>query len=203
MKSGTTVERPAGGRARIRQSRLGTLVVLGVTTVLVMAGAYLVERPKSADGVTAVELTGDKSGPPPEVGRPVQDFTATTIDGKQVSLSGYRGQAVWLTFGATWCADCRAEAPDIQGAYEKAKANGVVVLSVYLNEDTGKVRDYSERLGLNYVHVSDPDTTISSAYRVIGIPAHFFIDRSGVLRSTKVGVLDREAMDSALADISK
>lgn len=203
MQSGTTVEQRAGWRRRIRQSRLGTLAVLGATTLLVMAGAYLVERSKPNDDVTAVELTGARSGQAPQVGKPAQDFSATTIDGRQVSLSGYRGQAVWLTFGSTWCSDCRAEAPDIQGAYEKAKANGVVVLAVYISEDAGTVRDYTNRVGLNYIHVSDRDTQISSAYRILGIPAHYFIDRSGILRRIKMGVLDRETMDSALAEISK
>jgi peroxiredoxin len=204
MKSGTIPDRPAGWRARIRESRLGTLAVLGVTAVLVMVGAYLVDRPDSATGgITAVELTGAKSGPPPVVGQPAQDFTATTVDGQQVSLSGYRGRPVWLTFGATWCAPCRAEAPDIQAAYEQAKPDGVVVIAVYLSEDAAEVRDYTGRIGLGYVHVADPDTRIASAYRVLGIPAHYFIDRSGVLRSIKIGVLTRARVDSALAEISR
>jgi peroxiredoxin len=128
---------------------------------------------------------------------------AATIDGRQVSLSQYRGQAVWLTFGATWCAPCRAEAPDIQAAYEKAKADGVVVIAVYLSEDAAEVRDYTGRLGLNYVHVPDPDTRVASAYRVLGIPTHYFIDRSGILHSIKVGVLTHARMDAALAEISR
>jgi CSLREA domain-containing protein len=40
----------------------------------------------------------------------------TTVDGTKVSLSSYRGHPVWLTFGATWCAACKAEAPDIEAA---------------------------------------------------------------------------------------
>lgn len=204
MKSVATLDRPAGWRARIRESRLATLAVLGVTAVVVMAGAYLVDRPKSAAaGLTAVELTEAKSGPPPAVGQPAQDFTATTVDGQQVSLSGFQGHPVWLTFGATWCAPCRAEAPDIQTAYEQAKAGGVVVVGVYISEDPAAVRDFAGRLGLSYVHVADPDTRIASAYRVLGIPTHFFIDRSGVVRSIKMGVLTRARMDSALAEISR
>lgn len=204
MESVTTLDRPPGWRARIRESRLGTLTVLAVTTALVMAGAYLINRPDSATaGVTAVELTGAASGPAPKVGRPAQGFTATTIDGQQISLSDYQGKAVWLTFGATWCAPCRTEAPDIQAAYEKAKADGVVVIAVYLSEGTGDVRAYADRLGLTYTHVLDSDTRIASAYRVLGIPAHYFIDRSGVLRSMRMGVLTPSRMDAALAEISR
>lgn len=203
MKSATALTQPGGWRARIRDSRFGTLIVLGLTTLLVMAGAYLVNRPHSAAaGVTGVTLTGAVTGAPPTVGKPAPDFSATTVDGKQTSLAAYRGHPVWLTFGASWCAACRAEAPDIQAAYEQAKAGGLVVLAVYISEDTAAVRGYADRVGLTYPKVADPDTRIASAYRVLGIPVHFFIDRSGVLRVVKTGTLSRPRMDAAVATIS-
>lgn len=191
-------------RQRLRDSRLGTLLVLGVTAALVTGAAYLIGRPAAADaGVSAVTLSGPRTGAPPKVGSPAQDFTATTVDGKQVSLSSYKGQAVWLTFAATWCAPCQAEAPDILAAYEKNKARGVVVLMVFISEDSATVRDYGDRVGLTFPKVADPDTRIASAYRVNGIPVHFFIDRSGVLRSVKTGSLTPERMDAQLAEISR
>jgi cytochrome c biogenesis protein CcmG/thiol:disulfide interchange protein DsbE len=193
-----------GWRERIRESRLGTLLVLAVTAAIVMAGVYLVDRPAAAEaGVTPVALSGPGSGAPPKIGSPAQDFTGTTTDGKQVSLSSYKGKVVWLTFGASWCAACVAEAPDVEAAYQKAKAGGAVVLAVNLSEDSATVRDYAGRTGLTFPMIADPDTRIASAYRVNGIPAHFFIDKSGVLRSLKTGGLSAEQMDTALTDISR
>ena len=198
------VDQPRGLQERIRESRLGTVLVLAVTAALVMAGAYLVDRPAAAEaGVQAVQLTGSGDGPAPRIGSPAQDFTATTVDGKTVSLSSYKGQAVWLTFGATWCAACQAEAPDIEAAYQKTKAGGAVVLMVFISEDSATVRDYSDRVGLTFPMIADPDTRIASAYRVNGIPAHYFIDRSGVLRRMETGGLSPERMDAAIAEISR
>jgi cytochrome c biogenesis protein CcmG/thiol:disulfide interchange protein DsbE len=191
-------------RARIAGSRWGTLAVLGVTAVVVMGAAYLVDRPSaSAAGVRPVTLTGPSRGAPPKIGALAQDFTATTTDGQAVSLSDYRGHPVWLTFGATWCAACQAEAPDIQSAYDAWKARGVVVLSIWISENATPVRDYGDRAGLTYPKVADPDTRISSAYRVLGIPAHYFIDRTGVLRSIKTGSLSPEQMNRAIKAISR
>ncbi len=193
-----------GWAQRIRESRMGTLLVLALTAALVMVGAYLVDRPKAAEtGIQAVSLTGPGGGAAPKIGTPAQDFTATTVDGKDVSLSSYKGQAVWLTFGASWCAACVSEAPDIQAAYEKHKAEGVVILSISISEDSETVRDYVGRVGLTYPQIADPDTRIASAYRVNGIPAHYFIDRAGVLREMKTGALSSEQMDTSLAAISK
>jgi cytochrome c biogenesis protein CcmG, thiol:disulfide interchange protein DsbE len=197
---------PKGWQQRIRESRLGTVLVLAVTAAIVMVGAYLVQRPAAnattgvAGGTTATNVVaGD--GPAPKIGSPAQDFSATTVDGKQVSLSSYKGQAVWLTFGASWCAACVAEAPDIEAAYQKFKAKGVVVLAISISEDSATVKDYANRVGLTFPMIADPDTTIASLYRVYGIPAHFFIDKAGVLHSTKTGGLSTGQMDAALTEV--
>lgn len=188
-------------RTRLRESRLGTVVVLGVTAALVLGGAYLVSDGTDAaeDGVSRVELLG-QTGPPPEVGAPAHDFRAVTTDGRQVALSDYEGRPVWLVFNATWCSSCRAEAPDIQQAH--LDHDDVTVLSVYISESDRTVEGYAERAGLTFDHIADPQTTIASAYRVLGIPAHFFIDAEGVVRSSAVGSLSRAQMDRALAEVS-
>ena len=203
MSEVTTASRPKGWQQRIRESRLGTLLVLAVTAAVVMVGAYMVDRPAAAEpGITAVALSGAGGGAAPKIGTPAQDFTATTVDGKEVSLSGYKGHPVWLTFGASWCAACKAEAPDIEATYEKFKAQGVVVLSISISEDSATVRDYGQRIGLTFPEIADPDTRIASAYRVNGIPAHFFIDASGILREVKAGGLSLEQMDAAIKAVS-
>lgn len=135
----------------------------------------------------------------PQVGQVAPDFAASALDGSEVRLAAYRGHPVWLTFGATWCAQCRAEAPDIQAAYEQARPAGAVVVSVYLEEDADAVRAYTERVGMTFVHVPDPKAAVSSLYRVQGVPFHVFIGPDGVIDSVQFGVLSREQMDSALA----
>lgn len=204
MSTVTKTDQPKDTRQRIRESRFGTLVVLGLTGALVMGLAYLINRPSaSASGIQAVTLSGPSKGAAPKLGTPAQDFTATDVEGQQVSLSDYQGKAVWLTFGATWCAACQAEAPDIQAAYEKHKAAGVVVLAIFISEDAATVKDYADRVGLTFPKIGDADTAIASAYRVNGIPVHFFIDRSGVLRSVVTGSMTPERMDAAIAAVSR
>jgi len=192
-----------GWQQRIRESRLGSLLVLALTAAIVMGGAYLVERPAAAaPGVSAVAVKGSGVAAP-SIGAPAPDFTATTVDGKQVSLSSYRGRPVWLTFGASWCSACQAEAPDIEATYQKVKATGVVILAISISEDSATVRAYKSRAGLAYPMIADPDSQISSAYRVSSIPAHFFIDASGVVRSIKAGGLSPDQMDAAITELGR
>jgi Peroxiredoxin len=205
-------------RQRMR-SRFITLLVLGVTAAIVMGGAYLIYRPTAAQpAVTPVAVSGPSSGASPKIGSPAPDFTATTLDGKAVSLSSYLGHPVWLSFGASSCVPCKSEAPDLEAAYKKFKDKGVIVLAIFIREDSAMVRDYSDRVGLTFSKVMDPDSRVASAYGVpdwtsddaqghhgfvTGFPAHFFIDRSGVLRSRQTGGLTPEQMGAALTEISR
>ncbi len=187
---------------RLRSSRLGTMLVLGVTAALVMGGAYLVNRPKAA-GASSVSVQQQDDSPAPQVGAAAQDFTATTVTGEKVSLSSLKGHPVWLTFGASWCTACQAEAPDIEAAYKKYQAQGVRVLQVNISEDAAAAKDYGDRIGVTYDIVADPSSTIADEYRVSAIPAHFFIDSTGTVRAMKAGGLAPDEMAQELATITR
>jgi cytochrome c biogenesis protein CcmG/thiol:disulfide interchange protein DsbE len=200
MDASTIVEPVAApGRGR---SRLVSLAVIAVTAALVIGAAILTNQPATASGVTSVNLPGNAKGPAPIVGKAAPAFSAVNVDGTTVSLADFAGKAVWLSFGASWCQPCRAENPDIEAAYERFKDRGVVVIQVYMSEDTAAVKDYTSRVGISYVRIPDPQYAISDEYRILGIPSHFFIDRTGVLRKLTVGTLTPETMDSILAEIA-
>ncbi len=193
-------------RARIRSSRLGTLGVLLVTAVLVIGGMWLVNRSKAASAstpgaATAVTIPGRSTVPAPAVGKAAQDFTATGIDGKTVSLGGLKGHPVWLTFGASWCASCQAEVPDIEATYKKFASRGVVVLAVNITEDTTAVKAYAQRVGLTYPMVADPNSVIADEYRVNAIPSHFFIDSNGTIQKIHEGSMSPDDMSATLTEL--
>ena len=193
MPSGLTGARP---------SRVRTLLVMGVTAVVILAVSYLANRPAAGGGgFTSVVLSGRPSGPPPETGKPAPDFSATTIKGQKVTLTDMRGHPFWLTFGATWCQECRVENPDIQAAWEKYRGQGLKLLSIWIQDDRSTIIDYSKRIGLTYPKVDDADSRMESAYRIVGIPSHFFIDGKGILREIRISGLEPEAMDENLAEI--
>lgn len=194
-----TVTANGGPTARARQSRSATLAIMGVTAAIIAAVAFMANQPTAgADGFTSVTLSGGARGEPPTVGKAAPDFLATTVDGKTVRLSDFKGKPVWLTFGASWCQPCRVENPDIEAMSEAFTDSDVVVLAIFISEDASAVRDYADRVGLTYRKVADPDTRIASQYQIMGIPSHYFIDSFGVLRLMRIGSLDLPAMEAAL-----
>ena len=184
--------------AATNTGRAGTWAVLAVVVALVMGGAWFLTGQTSGAAPTPEQATG---GAAPVVGRAAPNFTATTLDGREISIAGLAGRPVWLTFGATWCAPCRAEAPDLQAAYAAHSGTGLVVVSVYTAQEAAAVQEYAGLLGLTYAHVPDPQSRAGASYGVNGIPVHFFIGADGVLNQRLEGALSRAQMDAALASI--
>ena len=112
-----------------------------------------------------------------------------------------RGRPVWVTFGATWCAPCRVEAPDIQAAHA-AGQQGVQVVAVYLGEDAAAVNRFAQDLGLTYAHVPDPDRALAAAWGVNGIPVHWFIDSAGTVSATRVGIVGPDQIEGVLSSLA-
>lgn len=191
----------AGWRARVRGSRVGNLVVLGITALAVLIGAWLVmggsdDGEDAAVAVSKVDV--QSAGAAPVVGEPAPGFTATTLDGAQISLDQLRGRPVWLVFMATWCTACRAEIPDVQAFHQQA-GDDVEIIAVYVGESDSVVQPYVERLGLSFTQLPDPQTSLASAYGVLGVPAHYFVGPDGLLRETRVGMLSPDQIDEAVA----
>ena len=187
-------ERPAGSRWR-------TLLVIAVITAVVVGGGWWMTRPVmdggSGTGIAAVRIEGASVAP--RVGTTAPDFTATTTDGRTLTLSELRGQPVWLQFGATWCGPCRVEAPDVQAAHQRT---GIRIVAVYLGEDAPAIDPFTRSLGLTYTHIPDPERRLAAAWGVNGIPVHWFIDSSGTIRATQVGILGPDRIAELLAPLS-
>jgi thiol-disulfide isomerase/thioredoxin len=57
-------------------------------------------------------------------GTEAPDFKLKTIDGKTFRLSSLRGQYVVLDFWASWCPDCRKDAPNLVRMHQQFKDKG-------------------------------------------------------------------------------
>ena len=179
-------------RGGLRQSRWANLAILALVAVAVMAIAYLTNRPD----VSAVDVETTASAP--VAGDVPPAFTAVDANGNEVSLADFEGEPVWLLFAATWCTSCRAEAPDVQAAYE---ATGIPVVSVYLGENAEQITSYAEAAGLTFTHIPDPNNQLAAAYGVMGIPAHVFIGADGVVAETAVGSLSPQRIEEILTSL--
>lgn len=115
-------------------------------------------------------------------GQLAPDFHATTLDGKDLTLSDLRGKVVLIDFWATWCGPCVAELPNVKKAWEKYGEKGFVVVSISFDKRADTARAFAEKQGMKWpqVWVDNADKSdLAKLYNVSGIPATFLIGRDG------------------------
>ena len=143
---------------------------------------------------------------PLEVDHPAPDFFLRTLNGRSVRLSDYRGKTVVLNFWASWCPPCRREMPDFQTLWEERGPSGpddLVILAVnLLPEDTiAAAEGFVDEFGLTFPILLDTSRgEVSRRYGVQALPATFFIDRDGIVRTTALGSVFGHLLEVGVAD---
>jgi len=135
----------------------------------------------------------------PVIGAKVADFELLDVDGARHKLSDYAGQAILLNFWATWCPHCRSEMPTFQEVYAARAGEGVVIIAISVGEMADTVAQFAQEGGLTFPVLLDPTGEVGSLYQVSGIPASFFVDRTGAIRGQHVGAItDAAALDQVV-----
>ena len=130
-------------------------------------------------------------------------FTLKTPEGKEVALSDFRGKYVVLDFWASWCPDCRKDAPEVKALWEKY-GDKVAFVGVSFDTEKDKWTEYINENGLGWCHVSPlakwKETQVSQDYKVNWIPSMYLVDPEGKIVFGTV-MLDKLANElEAVAD---
>lgn len=165
-----------------------------IVAVAIVGSAWIYFTRVPVDAASAARIAPRENFRAPE-------FSLPALDGRQVSLSDLRGQAVLVNFWATWCPPCRAEMPEIQAAYQNHRGQNLTVLAINQAEDDQPVSQFAQQLHLTFPILLDRDGTIARQYQVQGLPASFFVDRDGVIRAASLGQMNRAYIEAELAKL--
>lgn len=106
-------------------------------------------------------------------------FVLPDANGRQVSLSEYRGKPLILHFWATWCPYCKRLQPGLAAVARQYADRGLVLLGVSFSEDEGaEPQAVLRQRGLHFKTLVDGDA-VAQLYGVRGTPTTFFINRAG------------------------
>lgn len=133
---------------------------------------------------------------PVSVGHKAPEFTMTSIDGKQVKLSDYKGKYVMLDFWASWCAPCRRENPNVVKQYAKFHPKGFNILGISLDEEKSAWQGAIKADNLSWMHVSEMqrfEGPTERLYQVSAIPSNYIIDPNGNIAAKNITGADLEA----------
>ncbi len=110
-------------------------------------------------------------------------------NGENFSFAGHRGQTVLLSFFASWCHNCKEEAPIVNGLYKEL---GAKVSVIGIDTEASSVADAAataKSFGYAYPVSIDPGETLKQRFGIgKKLPATVLIDESGNAVRTVYGM---------------
>ncbi len=135
----------------------------------------------SGHSITVQEVTDNQRLSP---GDPAPDFTLPDADGKDVSLSDYRGRKVIVYFyPAASTPGCTKQACDFRDNLADLADAGIEVIGISPDKPA-KLAKFRDNEKLTFPLLSDPDKSVLSAWGAFGEKTMYGKTVTGVIRST-------------------
>jgi thiol-disulfide isomerase/thioredoxin len=116
------------------------------------------------------------------IGSEAPEIQLSSPDGKEISLSSFRGKIVLIDFWASWCQPCRRENPMLVELYGKYRNMPFEILGVSLDENKSSWTNAIRQDGLTWPQVSDLkrwQSVVVNNYQIESIPYSVLVDRDG------------------------
>ena len=170
-------------------------ILLGLGLVLIGTSAFYILRdlPLQAENLSALPI---------EVDYPAPELILTDVDGVERSLAEYRGRVVLVNLWATWCEPCKQEMPALRAFHEKYFDEGFTVIAINDGDPTADVLQFVRNFELTFPVWLDPTyIATEDAFKTLGLPSSFVIDRSGVVRLYWIGAIDVKNLERGVTPI--
>ncbi|MET7637109.1 TlpA disulfide reductase family protein [Streptomyces sp. NPDC005438] len=202
---GRTVVRADRSRRRAGRVRGAVAVVLG--GVLVLTGCGDDKAGKSSSDTKIVEGTGKITTVPVADRKKVPDLAGETVDGKHLRVADYRGQVVVLNVWGSWCAPCRAEAPNLAKVAKETKGKGVQFVGINTRDlDKANAKAFDRNFGITYPSLFDPSGKLQLKFGrgelpPQSVPSTVVIDRKGRIAARALLALSEKKLRSILEPV--
>jgi peroxiredoxin len=122
------------------------------------------------------------------------DFKLQNLDGQTISLSSFRGKAVFINFWATTCPPCVKEMPYLQELYTDWSArNDVVILSIDMGESEGTILNFMQSHNLTLPVLLDSQLKVAEKYRIQYTPTSILVGKDGQVKYRVIGAFKDKA----------
>ncbi|WP_326579150.1 TlpA family protein disulfide reductase [Streptomyces sp. NBC_00481] len=151
-----------------------------------------------SDGIATVKK-GDRDTAP--------DLSGKTIDGDELDLSSYKGKIIVLNVWGSWCAPCRAEAPNLAKVSADLADEGVQFVGINTRDtSTRPAVAFEEQYKVDYPSLYDPTGKLLLRFEKGSlnpqlIPSTLVIDRDGKLAARTQQALSEEKLRRMLKPI--
>jgi thiol-disulfide isomerase/thioredoxin len=155
-----------------------------------------------SSGTDSVGGSGEIISVKPADRKPAPALGGKTVDGGTAQLSAYKGKVVVINVWGSWCAPCRAEAPNLARVAKADAAKGVQFLGINTHDPSpANAASFDARFDIPYPSFYDPYGKLilrfpKGTLNPQSIPSTLVVDRQGriaarVLEATSVDELNR------------
>lgn len=130
------------------------------------------------------------------INKQAPDFELKDTNGKLVKSSELTGRPTVITFISSWSPPSREQ---LYALSQLQKNKDINVIPVVIHENSGKINAIVKISGIQLEILTDPDGTMVDKFGIQTLPAHYVLDRRGVVKSVTVGVLSEEKINDALS----
>ncbi len=138
--------------------------------------------------------------------QPMVDGELTTLDGKKVRLSDFKGKILILDFWATWCGPCKASFPVLQRLYDSLKNDkdiAFLVINVWERVDNRDsiVKAFLKQTNYTFPVYLDKKDALIRKYGITGIPTKVYIDKKGRIQFKEIGFMGAQRSREFFLDV--
>lgn len=130
-----------------------------------------------------------------------------TIAGETLPLQDLRGHVAVINVWGSWCAPCRAEAPDLAAISKEAAPRGVRFVGIDTHDNPAAGRAFERNYGSSYPSYDDQNGLVLAQFTgiipVSAVPSTLVADRDGVIRARVVGRVDATTLRGLIEDAER
>ncbi len=141
--------------------------------------------------------------PSPLINKPAPAFQLPQLHApdKNFAQKDMLGKVWMLNVWASWCVACREEHPQL---VELARSGVVPIYGLNYKDERADGVAWLARFGDPYqLSAYDRDGRIGIDYGVYGVPETYVIDKAGVIRYKRIGVVNREIVRDKILPLVK
>ncbi|MFF4506237.1 TlpA family protein disulfide reductase [Streptomyces sp. NPDC001401] len=201
----------AASRAPVRSNRARRRAVLttagaAVATLLMSAcssggtsgGGGDTNFVMGKDGISTAKK-GERAAAP--------DLSGKTVNGGQLDVASYKGKVVVLNVWGSWCAPCRAEAPNFEKVYQDLKTKGVQFVGINTRDtSTQNAVAFEKQQGITYESLYDPTGKLMLRFQKgtlnpQAVPSTLVLDRDGRIAARSLAALSEDKLRQMIAPV--
>ncbi len=167
------------------------MVLAGI--IMLLSGGYMI-RDASQTIIAGKNLEQDAIDSQ-EGSDDIMKHLFTTDSHRQIALSDYQGQYIFLNFSTTWCTYCQEEIPELEEFARNNEIQCFYVMSPLMEYNDGDIDKYLEENDLEIEVILDEEAALFYYCGVNSYPTSFIISPDGEFLAYANGALSLDGFN--------